>query len=78
MILAQQQKKEENWEEMRREMMDLAQELREEGIAEGVERSIFVMGREMIMQGVKLDIIKRVTGLTDDEIDGMRQVRSAY
>ena len=43
----------------------------EQGLAEGLEQGLLLAARNMLSQGMPVDVVVKVTGLSEDVIDGL-------
>ncbi len=44
----------------------------EQGMEQGIELSLTKVARQMLIEGIDLEIIKRCTGLSDEEIEKLK------
>ena len=54
-------------------VMTMADKLREEGIRIGEKKGIIKVAQNAIIEGISVDGIMRITGLTEKEIDKIRK-----
>ena len=54
-------------------VMTIADKLREEGIRIGEKKGIIKVAQNAIIEGISVDGIMRITGLTEKEIDKIRK-----